>query len=361
MTKDRERPPLRRGWTTGSCATAAAKSAWSWLQTGQFPDPVTISLPNRRQVSFALDGYGQVGESAWARIIKDAGDDPDVTHGALITATVRRGAAGQGVTFMAGEGVGVITRPGLPLPPGAPAINPVPRRMIMNALIEVTPQSADAIVTISIENGEALARQTLNPRLGIMGGLSILGTTGIVVPFSCSAWIDTIHRGIDVARASGLTHIAGSTGSTSEACVKAFYDLPDPALIEMGDFVGGMLKYLRQHPVPHLTIAGGIAKMTKLAHGHLDLHSSRTLADPGSLAIMAEKLGVTSEITERMRHANTVLEAFQRANHPALGDLIAAEAAAVTRACLAPSDIAVDVIVTDREGRIAGRSAPHPA
>lgn len=188
--------------------------------------------------------------------------------------------------------------------------------MITNALMEVTPQSADAIVTISVENGEALARQTLNPRLGIVGGLSILETTGIVVPFSCSAWIDTIHRGIDVARASGLTHIAGSTGSTSEACVKAFYALPDAALIEMGDFVGGMLKYLRQHPVPHLTIAGGIAKMAKLAQGHLDLHSSRTLADPGSLAIMAEKLGVTSEIRERMRRANTVLGRFNSRTIP---------------------------------------------
>lgn len=359
MTVDKERPPLRRGWTTGSCATAAAKAAWTFLEKGQFPDPVRITLPQGREVEFVLDGYGHADGLAWARVIKDAGDDPDVTHGALITATVTHDPAKRGVIFKAGRGVGTITRPGLPLPPGAPAINPVPRQMIMNALAEVTPHATNAIVTISICDGEALARRTLNPRLGIIGGLSILGTTGIVVPYSCSAWIDSIHRGIDVARASALTHISGSTGSTSEAGVKALYDLSEPALIEMGDFVGGMLKYLRKYPIPRLTIAGGIAKMAKLAQGHLDLHSSRTIADPGRLAMMAEQIGVTPEVRDRMRHANTVLEAFQLMQHQALGDLIAEKALDVTLRCLAPSDIVVDVVVFNRAGEIVGRAAPR--
>ena len=225
--------------------------------------------------------------SATAGVVKDAGDDPDVTHGALILATVRRAAPGSGVSFRAGEGVGTVTRPGLPIPPGEPAINPVPRQMLREAIAEIAAAHGDAgdvEIEIAIPGGEALAAKTLNGRLGIVGGLSILGTTGIVVPYSCSAWIHSIHRGIDVARAAGLTHIAGATGSASEAAVKKLHDLPETALIDMGDFVGGMLKYLRAHPVPRVTIAGGVGKMTKLAQGLLDLHSRRGSVDLGVLA-----------------------------------------------------------------------------
>ena len=149
----------------------------------------------------------------------------------------------------------------------------------------------DVIIEISIPGGEEIAKRTLNARLGIVSGLSILGTTGIVVPFSCAAWIDTIHRGIDVARAAGLDHIAGSTGSTSEAAVKALHGLPDVALIEMGDFVGGMLKYLRRHEIPKVTIAGGFAKMTKLGQGLLDLHSKRGEVDLPWLAACCAEAG----------------------------------------------------------------------
>src|SRR5437899_8653737 len=270
--------PLRRGWTTGACATAAAKAAYAALLTGEFPDPVEVTLPRGERVSFALAVTRKDADSATAGVVKDAGDDPDVTHGALVLATVRAGAPGSGVTFRAGEGVGTVTRAGLPVAPGEPAINPVPRRMIRDAIVEVAAAvngAGDVEVEIAIPDGEALAAKTLNRRLGIVGGLSILGTTGIVVPYSCSAWIHSIHRGVDVARAAGLTHIAGSTGTTSEAAVQKLHDLPETALIDMGDFVGGMLKYLRRHPVPRLTIAGGVAKMTKLAQGLLDLHSKR--------------------------------------------------------------------------------------
>src|SRR5205085_11149354 len=154
-------------------------------------------------------------------------------------------------------GVGTVTKPGLPLPPGEPAINPVPREMMRTAVREVMERfgaSGDVIVELSIPGGEALAAKTLNARLGIVGGLSILGTTGIVVPYSCAAWIHSIYRGIDVARAAGLTHVAASTGSTSEKAVQALHGLPEIALIDMGDFVGGMLKYLRKRPVPRATV-----------------------------------------------------------------------------------------------------------
>ena len=262
--------PLRRGWTTGTCAAAATRAACQALFGGGFPDPVAVALPNGTRPSFAL-ALRETGDG-WARagVVKDAGDDPDVTHGALIVATVSRGLAGSGVTFSAGPGVGTVTRAGLPIPPGEPAINPVPRAMIREAVREAAElfgETADIAVEISIPGGEKIAERTLNARLGVIGGLSILGTTGIVVPYSCAAWIDTIHRGIDVARAAGLTHIAGATGAASEAAVAREYNLPDIALVDMGNFVGGMLKYLKTHPVPRVTVAGGFAKMSKLAGG----------------------------------------------------------------------------------------------
>ena len=348
---------LRRGWTTGSCATAAAKAAWSLLTTGDYPNPVTITLPNGKEAAFALDGSGREGERAWARVIKDAGDDPDVTHGALITVHVEAAPARSGVLFRAGDGVGTITQPGLPLPPGEPAINPVPRAMICTALGQITPGPVDACVTISIANGEKLAERTLNARLGILGGLSVLGTTGIVIPYSCSAWIHSIHRGVDVARALGLPHIAGSTGATSENSVRSLYTLSDPALIEMGDFAGGFLKYLHRHPVPRLTIAGGLAKMTKLAQGHLDLHSSRTLADPQALALLAAPLDLSEAQIDRLRRAQTIAQGYAAIDDDRLGELIAQRAAEIARNALGDPACQLDVVIFDRQGTLIGRSS----
>jgi cobalt-precorrin-5B (C1)-methyltransferase len=333
---------LRRGWTTGACATAAAKAAYTALLTGVFPDPVDIALPRGGRAAFALADGTVANGIAMAAVVKDAGDDPDVTHGALIRVRVWR--EGAGVTFRAGPGVGTVTRAGLPLPPGEPAINPMPRQMIRTALDEVAIH-ADLVVEIGVEDGEKLALRTLNGRLGIVGGLSILGTTGIVVPYSCAAWIDSIHRGIDVARAAGLTHVAGATGSSSEAAVAALYGLPEMALLEMGDFVGGMLRYLRRHPVPRVTIAGGVAKMTKLAQGRLDLHSKRGAVD---MAALAELAGVPA-----VAGANTVAEAFRIAD--ALGDAVAARAWATAQTLLDGTDITLDVVVFDRDGRVRGR------
>jgi cobalt-precorrin-5B (C1)-methyltransferase len=352
---------LRRGWTTGACATAAAKSAFHALSTGEFLDPVTITLPRGQQPSFALAVARRKAETATAGIIKDAGDDPDVTHGALVLATVRPLPVGAGVRFRAGPGVGTVTLPGLQLPPGEPAINSVPRRMIAEAIAEVasaTGAPGDIEVEIAIPGGEALAERTVNARLGIVGGLSILGTTGIVIPYSCAAWIHSIHRGIDVARASGVAHVAGSTGRTSEAAVQALYGLPDIALIDMGDFVGGMLKYLRTHPIPRVTIAGGLAKMTKLAQGMLDLHAKRGDVDLAFLAGLAEGAGATPELARRIVQSNTALEAFghARAAGLALGDRVADHALASAARLVRGSTIDLEVVLFDREGGVVGRA-----
>jgi cobalt-precorrin-5B (C1)-methyltransferase len=354
--------PLKRGWTTGACATAATRAAYEALVTGTCPDPVEIELPSGTRVAFAIAAFERGAESATAGIVKDAGDDPDVTHGALVKATVRRGAAGSGVSFRAGEGVGTVTKPGLPLPPGEPAINPVPREMMRRAIAEVAAlfgAPTDAVIEISIPGGEALAAKTLNGRLGIVGGLSILGTTGVVVPFSCAAWIHSIHRGIDVARASGLDHLAGATGATSEKAVQQLHNLSDAALIDMGDFVGGMLKYLRRHPVPKVTVAGGFAKMTKLGQGLLDLHSRAGSVDRAWLAALLQEAGAPTDLVEACHTANTALFVLQEAGKRGVpvGELVARAAWKTASEVLDGTGIALDTAVFDREGHLIGTHA----
>lgn len=351
--------PLRRGWTTGACATAATKSALHALLTGDFLDPVTITLPKGEQPAFALVRESLKNFSA--TIIKDAGDDPDVTHGAAITATLSRNTPGSGITFRAGPGVGTITKPGLPLAVGEPAINPVPRKMIaqeINTLCTSHNCPPDFTVTISIEDGERIAEKTWNPRLGILGGLSVLGTTGIVVPFSCAAWIHSIHRGIDVARATNITHIAGATGSTSEAAVQKAYGLPQDALIDMGDFVGGLLKYLRTHPVERVTIAGGFAKICKLANGAMDLHSARSQIDFDWLATHAKNLGASPDVLSQIKSANTAKQAREIAleENINLAASIANQAKIQAQKILRDGPGAVDIFVIDREGAEIARS-----
>lgn len=332
---------LRRGWTTGACATAAAKAALAALTTGRFEDPVTITLPGGQTPSFALAHEAIGAGYAEAGIVKDAGDDPDVTHGATVITRVARGPAGTGVTFHAGDGVGIVTRPGLPFPPGEPAINPVPRKMIREVL-----GHGDYAVTIGVRDGAVLAAKTWNPRLGIVGGLSILGTTGIVVPYSCAAWIASIQRGVDVARAMGLTHVVGSTGDVSEKAAMARLGLPIEAYLDMGDFVGGLLKYLKRHPVPRVTIAGGFAKLVKLAQGAMDLHSGRSTVDFELLA------SLLPERRDAVLAANTANEVLEMGG-PALATQIAILARA--RAQVVVGDgVCVDVLVVDRAGVIVG-------
>jgi cobalt-precorrin-5B (C1)-methyltransferase len=352
--------PLRRGWTTGACATAAAKAAYVALLTGSFPDPVEIALPKGERPRFPLARAELRPGAAVAGIVKDAGDDPDVTHGALILAEVRAGLPGSGIRFRAGDGVGTITKPGLPLAVGEPAINPMPRRMMtetVRSLAAAHGAAGDVEITIAVPGGIEMARRTWNPRLGIVGGLSILGTTGVVHPYSCSAWIASIHRGIDVARANGLEHVAACTGSTSEAGIRRLYPLPDIAIIDMGDFAGGMLKYLRRHPLRRVTIGGGFAKIAKLAAGHGDLHSGRSRIDNRLLAQALEDLGAPRDqvaAAHRANTANEILAAARSARLP-LADHIAAQAKAVAVA-LAEDRIEVEVVVFDRDGALAGRA-----
>ncbi|MCO6185799.1 cobalt-precorrin-5B (C(1))-methyltransferase [Rhizobium sp. L1K21] len=348
---------LRTGWTTGACATAAAKAALAALITGEFPDPVAITLPGGETPEFALafetlgDGYAMAG------VVKDAGDDPDVTHGATVIAAVRPLKPSSGIHFKAGNGVGTVTKAGLPIEPGQAAINPVPRSMLtaeLTALCAEAGLPADLEVTISIPGGKELAEKTWNPRLGIVGGLSILGTTGIVRPFSCSAWIHSIHRGVDVARAEGLNHLLGSTGATSEKTAQEYLELPDGALIDMGDFAGGFLKYVRAHPVEKLTIAGGFAKISKLAQGALDLHSGRSQVDMDFFISLVSPDILNQNLKERIQNANTALEVLEmtRESGIELAPLIAEKARAFAQSTLRDAPVRAGILIVDRQGKI---------
>jgi len=353
------KPPkeLRRGWTTGACATGAATAALEALLTGTFPDPVTVHLPRGGTVDFALAEESLSAESARAGIIKDAGDDPDVTHGALVSATVRKGEPGTGITFNAGRGVGTVTLPGLPIPPGEPAINPVPRQMMREAVERISAACgvpADVEIEVSIAGGETLALKTMNPRLGIVGGLSVLGTTGIVRPFSCASWIASIHRGVDVARANGLPHVVGATGNASEDAVRGRYRLSEAAFLDMGDFAGGLLKYLRAHPVERLTLAGGFAKFTKLANGSMDLHSARSQVDFHFMSTLLADAGAPAALVERAVAANTAKEVLDMAARAEI-DLaapVALKAHETVRTILRTAPIEVEILVIGRSGDI---------
>ena len=356
---------LRRGWTTGACAAAATRAAYTALVTGRFPDPVSVTLPGGQEPSFPLVLAERGERHGHAAVRKDAGDDPDVTHGALVESWVRPAPPGAGIVFRAGEGVGIVTRPGLSLTVGEPAINPAPRRMIgamLNALAPALGGPADVSVAIGIPDGRRLAQRTMNGRLGIVGGLSVLGTSGIVKPYSCAAWIASIRQGIDVAAATGATHLAAATGRVSEQAAQALYGLDESALIDMGDFAGATLKLIRRKPVARLTIAGGFGKISKLANGHLDLHSRRSSVDRAGLVHRLAALGAAEAALAEAGAAGSaaaILEVASAAGIP-LANTVAAEARAVAEAALAGARLQphVDVLIVDRAGSIVGRAGP---
>lgn len=351
--------PLRTGYTTGSCATATSLAAAHLLLKGSSSDAIAITLPRGQAVVMRLEFCRLCEGGAEAGTLKDAGDDPDVTHGALIFAQVRLSHE-PGVRFHAGEGVGRVTQPGLVLAVGEPAINPVPRQMMTQHLSQLAVEChyhGGFEVTIGVQNGAALALKTMNPRLGILGGLSILGVTGIVRPFSCAAYVASIQQAIDVARANGHLHLAACTGNASEERMRQHYQLPEIALIEMGDFAGAVLKHLRRAPVKKLSICAGFGKLSKLAAGHLDLHSRHSSIDLPQLAQWAATLGASSELQTAITSANTSQHALTLAHAASLplGDEVCARALAFARHIVPPS-VTLEVFAIDRQGQLVGQA-----
>jgi cobalt-precorrin-5B (C1)-methyltransferase len=301
---------LRTGWTTGSCASAAAKAAALLLLTGEPPAWVEIGLPSGRRVTFAVESATRDGDTATAVVVKDAGDDPDVTHGAHLTATVSW-LSEPGIALDGGEGVGVVTKPGLGLPVGGPAINPVPRTMIIQAVREVVGARGVRVV-ISVPDGERMARKTTNRRLGVLGGISILGTTGIVRPFSTASWRASVVQAVQVAAAQGEDTIVLCTGGRTEKGAMALLpDLPDVCFIEVGDFTGAALRMAVERGVTRVVFVGMAGKLTKLASGVLMTHYTRSAVDTGLLGRLTSSVGGSASLVADVAAANTARHAYE--------------------------------------------------
>jgi cobalt-precorrin-5B (C1)-methyltransferase len=307
---------LRTGWTTGACSAAAAKAAAVVLAGGPPPATVEIPLPvpfrGSDRATFAVERAGTIGDEAEAVVVKDAGDDPDVTHGAHLT--VRLSWADEpGVGFRAGPGVGTATKPGLGLPVGEAAINGTPRRMIAAAIGEVLDLEERGVTcTISVPGGEAMARKTTNARLGILGGISILGTTGIVRPFSTASWRASVEQAVDVLAAQGLGTVVLTTGGRTErAAMRLIPGLPDVCFIEVGDFTGAALRKAVGHGVPDVAFVGMAGKLAKLAAGVLMTHWTKSKVDTGLLAGLTTEAGGSPELAAEVGAANTARHAYE--------------------------------------------------
>ena len=351
---------MREGYTTGACAAAAAQAACRVLARDERPEVVAVRSPLGFDLMIPINRLAVADGAATAGVIKDGGDDPDVTHGAEVLATVRE-IEGPGVRIEGGPGVGTITQPGLELPPGSPAINPVPRRMIAEgvALAFGTGQPAPGVeVTVSIPGGEELARRTLNARIGILGGLSILGTTGVVRPMSTASWRASVVQSIDVAAANSLRHIVLTTGGRSERFATALYpELPEMAFVQMGIFTGESLKRAVERGVPKVTVCGMIGKLAKLATGQMQTHVAGGGVDLTFLADLARKAGARDDLVAAIARANTarhVEELISASDSPASFETVAAWAAASCNDHVG-GRLDLEVVMFDFEGRVLAR------
>ncbi len=348
---------LKSGFTTGACAAAAAKAATIILLGGQRADRVEIPFPNEDRHNFSLHTCTLEGNTATASVIKDAGDDPDVTNGAEILAVVREQEAGETekiIAIEAGFGVGTVTKAGLPIAVGEPAINPVPRRMIREAVAEAVRELRTEVrlaVSISVRDGERLAEKTLNKRLGIVGGLSILGTTGIVRPVSAKAWTDTIDASMKVARAAGLDEVVLSTGRTSEAAAQKILGLPEEALVMMGDYLAYALKAAKRHGFAQIHFAGMWAKMLKCALCIPQTHVRNGVLEMEQAACLLGELGLDQESVASLATANTAREILQRLQEEKRDDLVQAVCIRARRYARRCSGLPVKIyLVTSEDG-----------
>jgi cobalt-precorrin-5B (C1)-methyltransferase len=310
---------LRTGWTTGTCASAAAKAAAIGLVTGTVPEEIEVGLPGGTRVRFPVLGAGpQPVPPAVAVVVKDAGDDPDCTDGAHMTATIDWLGTGLEHELVAGPGIGTVTKPGLGLPVGAPAINPVPRRMILAALGEVPSLAGPdrpgrtVQVVFSVPGGEAMAAKTSNERLGIVGGISILGTTGIVRPFSTAAYRASVVQQVDVAAAQGERHMVLSTGARSEkAAMRLFAGLDPVCFVEVGDFTGIALRRCAATNMERASVVAMAGKITKLAAGVMMTHWHRTAVDTELLEAVARESGAPERVVAAATATATARHFFE--------------------------------------------------
>ena len=352
---------LRYGWTTGTCSAAAAKAAALLLRDGDPPADIDVPLPRGdRRPTFAVQRCERDGDGAIAVVVKDAGDDPDVTHGAHLTARVTLRAE-PGIVVRGGHGVGTVTKPGLGLEVGGPAINNGPRAQITAAVGEVFDlQDVGVDVEISVPGGERMGRRTSNPRLGIMGGISILGTTGIVRPFSTAAWRASVGQAIDVMDAQGARTVVLTTGGrTEKAARRLLPELPAVCFVEVGDFTGYALKRAVALEFERCLFVGMAGKLSKLGAGVLMTHWTRSKVDPEFLAALTAEAGGDDDVVAAVGEANSARHAYElweAAGLDTARDVLCAKVA-TNLAAYVKDRIAVDAIMVDFEGaRVVGAS-----
>ena len=352
----------REGFTTGVAAAAAAQAACLVLLDRGWPEVIAVALPIGRTLDIRINSLAYENETAQAGVIKDAGDDPDVTHGAEICASVRR-VAEPGIGIRGGVGVGVVTQRGLELPVGSPAINPVPQRMIREGVAAVLGSDCPTPgveVTITVPRGEELARRTFNARIGILGGISILGTTGVVRAMSTASWRASVVQAIDVAAANSVAHIVLSTGGRTEKFAQQRYpELPEMAFVEMGIFTGASIQRAVERGVPRVSLCCMIGKLAKTAAGKMQTHVAGNQVDCAFLAQVARELDAPAGLVEAIAGANTgrhVQELVQAAGFtrffPRLCELAAQQCAAV-----AAGKVQIDVVLYDFDGQVLAQAA----
>jgi cobalt-precorrin-5B (C1)-methyltransferase len=353
---------LRFGFTTGACAAAAAKAALLSLIKQQTVAEITIRLPQGQAVTFPLHSSTFSATEGRASVIKDAGDDPDVTDKAEICARVAWSPR-PGITFERGAGVGLVTKKGLPVPPGEPAINPAPRQLIAGTLTEIleTLETAEhgLIVEISVPRGEELARKTFNPRLGIVGGISILGTTGIVVPYSTAAWRASVIQGIDVAAAQGHKHLLLVVGERGERLARQLVPLPEYAFIQVGPFFGDALRHCLRSGIEKATLAAMIGKLAKFAAGNESVHSTSSKQDFEFLARLAGTCGASEDIRSRILSANTAQEVAELILASGPGDFFNSlcRHALEFGTSLIHGGLALEIILTANDGAVLAKQS----
>lgn len=354
----------RTGFTTGANSAAAAAAATLGLVQGRVPERVLCVLPNGKEVEFAI-GEGRVdGDLAHAVSIKDAGDDPDVTDGAHLTADVRRIPAGGGeIMLRGGPGVGTVTMPGLGLEVGGPAINPVPLRNITENVQRVGSAllaAGDSLeVTLSVPGGEEMAKRTLNARLGILGGISILGTTGIVRPYSTASFRASVIQAVQVAANQGHTQVVFTTGGRTEKfAMRQLPELAEPCFVQMGDFVKAAFQTAIRCRMLHITIGAMVGKLTKMAQGLAVTHAWKAEVDRNLLASCATEVGAPPEVVEAIRSAETARFAAERLGELGLSVAFHRELAARTIRSLRatyPGPYRLTVLVCDFAGELIVR------
>jgi cobalt-precorrin-5B (C1)-methyltransferase len=367
MAKDASVPPkdrkgLRTGFTTGACAAAAAKAATRYLVTGVMPTEIETTLPNGDRVMFPLKRSEKRGTHAICSVIKDAGDDPDCTHGAEMTADVELKLE-PGIDLRGGEGVAHVTRAGLGLEVGSPAINPIPRKNITEMVAEELKSSAfrGAIVVNSVPGGEEMAKQTINARLGLIGGISILGTTGIVKPYSTAAFKTSVIQAIDVAVSQGVSEVVLTTGGRSENyAMKLFPQMPDAAFIQMGDFVGIAVKHCARKKIAKAIIVGMMGKLSKMANGKMQTHAAGSEVNMELLADLAAELGADETFCAEVRQSNTARHVLERCKSAGFGAITSLICRKVVENCMrhAGGSLQVEAYLMDFEGGLLGQWPP---